>query len=114
MRPLHAVAAAAVLGIAACSQVMPYEQKAAAAITQACAMFHRAEADPLVQFALAGGATAATMATGVPVGAVVAGVRSYGDAFCANGPPVGDTTSPAQQAAWLIGVVNQMLAAAGH
>jgi hypothetical protein len=42
----------------------------------------------------------------------VAGVRSFGDAFCSAGPPPGDNTTPAQQAAWLMNVTAQMLAAA--
>jgi hypothetical protein len=107
------IAAVSLLALASCSQVASFEQKAAPQIAQACALFHRAEADPAVQIALAAGTTAGTLALGVSVGAIVAQVRSYGAAFCANGPPVGDATTPAQQAAWLAGVTMQLLGAAG-
>ena len=98
--------------LAACAQVASFEQKAAPMVAEACATFRSAEADPLVQLALAGGSTAATAATGVPVGAAVALVQSYGDAFCSAGPPPGDATTAAQRVAWLADVATKMLAAA--
>jgi hypothetical protein len=108
------VAAGLLLGVAACSaQVADFMQKAAPQIMQACTMFRQAEADPMVQLALAGGSTAATMVTGAPVGQIVAEIRSYGDAFCQSGPPMGDATTPAQQTEWLASVTMQMLSAAG-
>jgi hypothetical protein len=109
-------AALVALGVAfaatACTQVTAFEQKAAPEIAQACGAFHQAEANPLVQIALAAGSTAATAASGVPVGAVVSEIRSYGDAFCAAGPPVGDLTTPGQQAAWVMDVAQKMIGAA--
>ena len=107
------LAAASLLALASCAQIAAFEQKAGPQIAQACALFRSAEADPAVQIALAAGATAGTIASGVPVGAIVAQIKSYGDAFCANGPPVGDATTPAQQAQWLAGVTMQLLGAAG-
>lgn len=95
------------------AQVTAFEQKAAPQIAQACAMFHQAEADPMVQLALAGGTVAANVATGGAAGAAVALVKSYGDAFCSAGPPVGDATTPTQQAAWLADVTMKLLSAAG-
>jgi hypothetical protein len=105
------------LALAACAQIASFEQKAAPVIGQACATFHKAEANPLVHIALAGGTLVANIAapgSGTAIGAGVALVRSYGDKFCAEGPPAGDATTPDQQAAWLAGIVGKMLAAAGH
>lgn len=100
------------LALTACNQfaaVTAFEQRAAPQIASACAQFHQAEADPLVQLALAGGSAAG----GPTVASTVASIKSFGDAFCLNGPPAGDTTSVAQQLVWLIGVADQMYAAAG-
>jgi hypothetical protein len=101
------------LGLAACASVtaalVAFEQRAAPVITEACGVFHQAEANPLVQIAIAGG----NIASGGVAGPIVASIRSFGDAFCAAGPPPGDATTPEQQAAWLAGIVDQMLTAAG-
>ena len=47
--------------LAACAQVALFEQKTAPVVAEACATFRSAEADPLVQLALAGGSTAASI-----------------------------------------------------
>lgn len=86
-------------------RIVKFEERAAPIVADACARFRRAEANPLLQLAVAGGAIAATAATGGVAGPVIAAVKSYGDAFCAGGPPAGDATTPEQQAAWLNGQV---------
>lgn len=100
---------AALLPLAACAALTAFEQRAAPVVAKACGVFHQAEASPLVQLAVAGG----NIASGGVAGPVVASIRSFGDAFCAAGPPPGDATTPEQQASWLAGVVDQMLTAAG-
>lgn len=115
MRKLILTAALLPVLAVGCAQLAAFEQKAAPVIAQACAIFHRAEANPLVQIALAGGATAGTVASGLPVGAIVAEIREYGTAFCAKGPPASDPTTPDQQAIWLVDVAKKLiLAAQGH
>lgn len=105
-RYLIPLACTVALGLAACAQIAAFEKQASPVIVQACGQFRSAEANPLVQLALSvGGAATGT-------GAIVADVRSFGDAFCSAGPPPGDNTTPAQQAAWLMNVTAQMLAAA--
>lgn len=111
------------LGLSACAglpqqaptaAIAAFEQTAGPQIAQACDVFHQAEANPLVQLAVAGGAIATDAA--VTKGAASAGValvKSYGSIFCQDGPPPGDTTSPAQQAVWLADIAAKMLAAAG-
>ena len=51
-------------------------------------------------------------ATSGIAGTAVGIVRGMGDAYCQNGPPAGDTTTPAQQAAWLLGQIVPPLNAA--
>lgn len=92
------------LSLAACSQVAP---RAESAITKACAEFRRAEASPAVQLAVVGGSMVHPA-----VGPVVSSIKAYGDAFCRDGAPAGDTTSAAERAAWLAGVTAEMLKAA--
>lgn len=95
------------------AKVAAFEQRAAPVIARACDAFHRAEASALVQTALDVGVMAANAATGVPVaGIAVSAVKGFGDRFCAEGPPAGDTTSAMDQAAWLVDIGRQMLAAA--
>lgn len=89
-----------------------FEAKAAPVIANACARFRQAEASPLVQIAIAGGTLAANAATGGIAGPAVAAIRSYGDQFCANGPPAGDSTTAQQQADWLDGKITGVLVAA--
>jgi hypothetical protein len=109
--PLLALAAA--VPLAACAaltaQLVAFEQRAAPVIVQACGVLHQAEASPLVKLAVAGG----NIASGGVAGPIVASIESFGDAFCANGPPPTDVTTPEAQAAWLYGVVDKMLTAAG-
>lgn len=109
--------------VAGCSQqqfadaqakVTAFEAKAAPAIAKGCDAFHAAEASPLVQTGLAVGTMAANAATGVPVaGLAVSAIKGFGDQFCQAGPPVGDATTPDQQAGWLAGVTQQLIDAAG-
>lgn len=105
------------LTVAACAavsqKVQTFEARAEPVIASACAEFRQAEANPLVGLAVAGGTMALNVATGGTGGAVVASLKGFGDAFCTAGPPLGDTTSPAQQAAWLLNTVaGPMLSAA--
>lgn len=117
IRKTGAVFAAMALGtglaLSACQQLAAFEKQAAPVIAQGCVDFHAAEADPLVQSAIAGGVLAASAATGGIAGPVVASLKGFGDAFCQAGPPAGDVTTPAQQAQWLAGVTQQLLSAAG-
>ena len=94
------------------TRLVAFEAKAAPVVANACARFHAAEVNPVVQLAVAGGTMAANIETAGAAGPIIASIKSYGDAFCALGPPAGDATTPAQQAAWLAGVAQQMLAKA--
>jgi hypothetical protein len=93
---------ASLLAIVACT---------AAQQQSACARFRQAEANPLVQLAVAGGTMAANVETAGAAGPIVASIKSFGDNYCRAGPPVGDTTTPVQQASWLDGVTAKLLAA---
>jgi hypothetical protein len=94
--------------------VSNFEAKAAPVVANACAVFRQAEANPLVNIGVAAGTLAANAATGGAAGPIIADVRAFGDGFCANGPPAGDTTTAAQQATWLTSqVTNVMLQLAG-
>jgi hypothetical protein len=114
-KPVFAGAILAIGSIlASCAQMTAFEAKAAPEIAQGCAVFHQAEASPLVQIGIGVGVAAANTAMGgVPAaGLAVSAVKGFGDAFCAAGPPIGDTTTPGQQASWLAGVTQQMIGAA--
>jgi hypothetical protein len=97
------------LVLAACNALVAFEQRAAPVVAKACADFHSAEMSPLVRLAIVGG----NIASGGVAGPVVASIQSFGDAFCSAGPPPTDATTPEQQAAWLYGVIDRMLTAAG-
>lgn len=97
---------------AANTKLIAFETKAAPVIARACAKFHDAEVNPVVQLAVAGGTTLADVETAGAAGPIIASIKSYGDQFCAAGPPAGDATTAAQQAAWLAGVAQQLLATA--
>lgn len=103
---LALAAATVAIGLAACS-LIPADKIAAA-----CDAFRRAEANPRVQLALAGGTIAANIASSGTAGPVIASLRAYGDRFCAEGPPAGDTTTTAERAAWLANVTAGLLSAA--
>lgn len=120
LNPLRAAMMAAPVLLFACAQVqqadqkvVAFEAKAAPVVASACAKYHTLESNPLVQLAVAGGSLAASAATGGVAGPVIASVKSFGDQFCAMGPPPGDTTSPVEQARCLYGVGQQLLGAAG-
>lgn len=104
-----ALAATVAIGLAACTpaQVARFDERAGPAIAQACAAFHKAEASPLVQLAVAGGSIA-----NPAVGAALGWVKASGSRFCAEGPPAGDTTTTAERVAWLAGVTEGMVRAA--
>ena len=101
------------LALAGCAgltaALVSFEQRAAPVVAQACTVFHNAEASPLVSLAIAGG----NIASGGVAGPIVANIRAFGDEFCAAGPPVGDMTTPQEQAAWLYGVADKLLTASG-
>ena len=110
------IAGAALLALAGCSAtqtaqvttaVTTFEAKAAPVIQQACASLHNVEANPLLQGAINIGLAAASGATGGIAGTAVGAIKGFGDAYCLQGPPVTDTTTPTQQAAWLL---NQIVA----
>lgn len=102
-------------GCTAVQRVQAFEQRAAPVVVKACQYFRSAENSTAVQLALIGGTLAvdafATPAAGALVSKVAAAVQSYGDAFCANGPPAGIVTTPEQDAAWLNGQVTGQLIA---
>jgi hypothetical protein len=90
-----------------------FEERADPVIQAACAGFRQAETSPLVRLAIAGGTMAANVATSGAAGPVVALLRSYGDAYCREGPPAGDMTTSMQQREWLLNdVMKGMLDAA--
>jgi len=89
-----------------------FEERAGPAIARGCAEFHKAEANPLVQLALAAGTMAGNAATGGAAGLAVAAIRGFGERFCALGPPEGDSTSPEERAAWIAGIARQLIAEA--
>jgi len=105
------VLAAGCAGITAA--VARFEERAGPAVARGCAEFHKAEASPLVQAAIAAGTIAGPSAprgaapgagfaaTGGAAGIAVAAIRGFGERFCANGPP-----------AWIAGVARQLLAEA--
>lgn len=70
--------------------------KASALVTEACASFQRTK----VQLALD---VAASLSS------TVGELKSYGDRFCAEGPPPGDATTPAQQASWLNDLTSKLV-----
>ena len=120
------LALAALFALAACSNtqlaavqtdVTTFEAKAAPVVANGCATFHAAEVNPLVQIGLGLGNSAASAATGGVAGPVLASLKSFGDQFCALGPPPATAATPAttdaQQASWLAGVTSQLLGAAG-
>lgn len=73
-----------------------FADRAEPVLAQGCAAFERAEASPLVQLAVAGGSIASPAA-----GTAVGVIKAFGNRFCIEGPPPGDTTSTAERAAWL-------------
>lgn len=93
-----------------CAQVASFEQRAAPVVARACADFRKAEASPLIRAGVAAGSMIASAETGGVAGPAIGAAVQFGDAYCTNGPPAGDTTTPAQQAAWLAGVTQQVLA----
>ena len=102
--------------LAACTaaqqaQVTAFEAKAAPVVAQACAKLHAVEANPLLQGGINIAVDAASGATGGVAGTAIGIVKGMGDAYCQNGPPAGDTTTPDQQAAWLLGQIIPPLAA---
>ncbi len=110
------VAASSLFVLASCaalqSDVVAFEAKAAPVVAQACATLHSVEANPLLQGAINIGVGAASGATGGLAGTAVGIVKGMGDAYCLSGPPLNDTTSPAQQAAWLLNQIIPPLKAA--
>lgn len=113
-RHLKCGAAAVALLVAACTtaQVATFESKAAPVVVGACSTLHSVESNPLLQGGInIGLAAASSGATGGVAGTAVEIVKGMGDAYCLNGPPAGDTTSPAQQAAWLLNQIIPVLSA---
>jgi membrane protease subunit (stomatin/prohibitin family) len=111
------LAGISLFALASCStaqqaQVIAFEAKAAPVIAQACATLHSVEANPLLQGSINIGLAAASGATGGAAGAAIGVVKGMGDAYCLNGPPLNDTTTPAQQAAWLLNQIIPPLTAA--
>lgn len=104
---------AALTLLAGCASVAAvwakFEERADPVIQAACAGFRQAQTDPMVRLILSGGTMVVDRVTGGSVGPTIASLWSYGDAFCSNGPPVADTTSPMQQRNWLLNVMQQML-----
>ena len=122
MRKLLVPFACLTLALAACSglqttitadvgkvdtAVTTFESKAAPVVANACATLHATESNPLAQIGIGGVTVALNVASGGAAGPVLASLKAFGDGFCLNGPPAGDTTTPAQQAAWLL---NQVVA----
>lgn len=93
------------------ADVVAFEKKAAPVVAQACTKLHQVEANPLLQTGINLGVAAANGATSGIAGTAFGIVKGMGDAYCQNGPPVGDTTTPDQQAAWLLGQIVPVLAA---
>ena len=111
----RALAGISLFALASCSaaqttavntQLAGFAAKAAPVVQGACTTLASAEANPLVQVALGVGNAAASAATGGVAGPVLASLKTFGDSFCANGPPAGDTSTPAAQASWLLGIVS--------
>ena len=92
------------------AKIVAFEAKAAPVIASACANLHAVEANPLLQGGIDMG-VAASAATGGAAGLADSVVKGMGDAYCLNGPPAGDTTTAAQQAAWLLGKIIPPLSA---
>ena len=87
------------------TSAVAFEAKAAPVVAQACATLHAVEANPLLQTTINIGVAAANGATSGIAGGALGIIKAMGDAYCANGPPVADTTTPAQQARWLLGQI---------
>jgi hypothetical protein len=107
----HAAFGLAIL-LAGCSsaqqaQVVAFEARAEPVIQSACARLHQVEANPLEMTVINLGVAAANGASGGIAGGAFGIIKSFGDAYCLQGPPPGDTTSAAQQADWLL---NQVIA----
>jgi len=116
MKRLQMMIGGVILILAGCTSasIASFEATAAPKLVQACQVFRTAEQNPAVVTAVSAGSAAVSLTTGLPAGLAVSSIKSFGDQFCANGPPAGDTTTVAQQATWLQQqVTQQMLSAAG-
>lgn len=96
-------AAVLIAAVAGCSSPSALDP----AIVKGCAEFRRVEASPLVQMAVVAAGIALP-----PAENAVGIIRAFGDKFCRDGAPAGDTTSTAQRVEWLAGVTADLLKAA--
>jgi len=110
------IAGLSLIALASCSAqqtaaVQAFEAKAAPVVAKACAALHSVESNRLLQGGINIGLAAASGATGGVAGTAVGIVKGMGDAYCLNGPPAADTTTPAQQADWLLSQIIPPLSA---